>query len=309
MVPARRRSQRQADLKSASRKASSEKVLKGGASTGSPAAKSKSSSVSKKASAAAAVKKTVVKTKAEDRRSKRAGTSASTAASSTGSSKSSQVTVQPERSGRRTQSRRHIPQPDFDYLANTVMFSVSEGRGMVEGSASDGEILHESDSAAKPLPSPESSPSKSALSRSRGRPRKTKTADLQETGTNFSVPVYVMIERGPGSTGKNASDNQGNWIGGPVTVDQNTTWEGFLEDIATAAEDSDPQDLVVKSLKWADPTEKGKTVQWLPMTNEAGFSAFVSNGILAARGTQTKFRVKMSPPVPRNKVRCSRVRV
>ncbi|KAM5536415.1 hypothetical protein V8D89_009851 [Ganoderma adspersum] len=124
-------------------------------------------------------------------------------------------------------------------------------------------------------------------------------ADPQETGTNFSVPVYVMIEKG--STGKNASDNQGNWIGGPVTVDQNTTWEGFLEDIATTAEDSDPQDLVVKSLKWADPTKKGKTVQWLPMTNEAGFSAFVSNGILAAHGTQTKFHVKMSPPVPHNK--------
>ncbi|KAM5544383.1 hypothetical protein V8D89_002043 [Ganoderma adspersum] len=46
-----------------------------------------------------------------------------------------------------------------------------------------------------------------------------------------------------------------------------------------------------------DLTEKPKTcgalVQWLPMMNDAGFAAFVSNGIVATRTTRS-FLVKMS---------------
>ena len=190
--------------------------------------------------------------------------------------------------------------PDFDYLAHSVMFSVSEAEEAEEKKRvrqeDSGDKENNEDSMFHSIAPPTTPP------RRRGRPPKTKVSDLPEI-TEYLVSVYIEVEKPPKKSSRGKSDEQteGDWLRGPVTVTRETTWEGFLRDVAGAVETRVGR-LHVKSLRWttmADPTEKPKAraalVQWLPMTNNAGFAAFVSNGILATRGTRT-FLVKMSPP-------------
>lgn len=195
--------------------------------------------------------------------------------------------------------------PDFNYLAHSVMFSVSEAeekKGVRQEDGGDKE--NDEDSTFSSIAASLTPP------RRRGRPPKTKVSDLPEI-TEYSVSVYIKVEKPPKKTSRGKPDEQAeeDWVRGPVTVTQETTWEEFLRDVAGAVE-TGLERLRIKSLRWttmADPTEKPKTrgaiVQWLPMTNDAGFAAFVSNGILATHATRT-FLVKMAPPA-RSKTVCT----
>ncbi|KAM5536943.1 hypothetical protein V8D89_009398 [Ganoderma adspersum] len=245
-------------------------------------AKSAASGSSKKTAAANSAKKAVLKAKAEEHRTK--GTDPSGASDTP-------YQVQCMR-------RVKASKPDFDYLAHSVMFSVSEAEEKKRVKQEDsGDKENDEDSTFNsnaPLVAP----------RRRGRPPKLKVSDLPEI-TEYSVSVYIEVEKPPkpkSSRGKSDEQTEGDWVRGPVMVTQETAWEEFLRDVAGAVE-TGLERLRVKSLRWttmADPTEKPKTcgalVQWLPMMNDAGFAAFVSNGIVATRATRS-FLVKMSPPV------------
>ena len=259
-------------VKTPKRKAESRKVRKASSSAGS-SAKSTAPLPSKKTSATASVKKVTLKAKAGGRRTK--------GASPSGASDSpSQVS----RHARRAKAAK----PDFDHFANSVMFSASEAGEKQGMDGGDKENSGESTSES-PVPPP----------RRRGRPPKSKASDLPEI-TEYSVSVYLEIERPPSKKSSRKATEQENWLGGPVTVTRGTTWPAFLRDVARAVK-AEAEHLAMNSLKWttmADPTAPPKAravTQWLPMTNEVGFAAFVSNGILATRGSRT-FLVKMNPP-------------
>ncbi len=173
------------------------------------------------------------------------------------------------------------------------MFSASEAVEKMQAmGGDDGDKENSNDSASKSVAPPSTPP------RRRGRPPKTKVSDLPEV-TEYSVSVYIEIEKPPKKASRK-SNEQENWLGGPVTVTEETTWDIFLDDIAGAVK-AEVGHLVTKSLRWStmpDPTgpQKARAVtHWLPMTNKAGFTAFILNGVLATRGART-FVVKMSAP-------------
>ena len=108
--------------------------------------------------------------------------------------------------------------PDFDYLAHSVMFSVSEAeekKGVRQEDGGDKE--NDEDSTFSSIAASSTPP------RRRGRPPKTKVSDLPEI-TEYSVSVYIEVEKPPKKTSRGKPDEQAEVAEGGARVGP-CTWD------------------------------------------------------------------------------------
>ena len=140
--------------------------------------------------------------------------------------------------------------------------------------------------------------------RGRGRPPKDLTEELLTPLTEWSVLVYIHVEkpsrvvqtskRAPKKLEIPEPDQHG-----PITVTHTTTWRQFLKEVSRASKIA-LENVPIQTMRWSilPPTTTSKApnlndLRWLPISSEVGYRDFVKSGIEETKG-KARFLLSMA---------------